>query len=87
MFALFLLEEIDIIAHQCVAAFLLNRLIHKNKFYQRLIYLIDYLTFFLCYNFRAFSKFEFVDVRKLAAELCGRIHPQVSRVASLNFFV
>ncbi|XP_044468283.1 uncharacterized protein LOC123197869 isoform X1 [Mangifera indica] len=43
-------EEIDIIAHQCVAAFLLNR---------------------------AFSKFEFVDVRKLAAELCGRIHPQV----------
>ncbi|XP_023543535.1 uncharacterized protein LOC111803391 isoform X3 [Cucurbita pepo subsp. pepo] len=26
---------------------------------------------------RAFSKFEFDDVRKLAAELCGRIHPQV----------
>ncbi|KAK8705328.1 hypothetical protein V6N13_048932 [Hibiscus sabdariffa] len=26
---------------------------------------------------RAFSKFEFEDVRKLAAELCGRIHPQV----------
>ncbi|XP_022766714.1 uncharacterized protein LOC111311531 isoform X3 [Durio zibethinus] len=25
----------------------------------------------------AFSKFEFEDVRKLAAELCGRIHPQV----------
>ncbi|KAJ0043101.1 hypothetical protein Pint_17932 [Pistacia integerrima] len=42
--------DIDIIDHQCVAAFLLNR---------------------------AFSKFEFVDVRKLAAELCGRIHPQV----------
>ncbi|XP_022967683.1 uncharacterized protein LOC111467138 [Cucurbita maxima] len=27
--------------------------------------------------YRAFSKFEFDDVRKLAAELCGRIHPQV----------
>ncbi|KAF9617299.1 hypothetical protein IFM89_035243 [Coptis chinensis] len=27
---------------------------------------------------RAFNKFEFEDVRKLAAELCGRIHPQVS---------
>ncbi|KAF8102152.1 hypothetical protein N665_0201s0435 [Sinapis alba] len=26
---------------------------------------------------RAFSKFEFEEVRKLAAELCGRIHPQV----------
>ncbi|KAK6945314.1 hypothetical protein RJ641_026416, partial [Dillenia turbinata] len=26
---------------------------------------------------RALSKFEFEDVRKLAAELCGRIHPQV----------
>ncbi|TYJ50518.1 hypothetical protein E1A91_A01G212700v1 [Gossypium mustelinum] len=26
---------------------------------------------------RAFSKFEFEDARKLAAELCGRIHPQV----------
>ncbi|XP_057488030.1 uncharacterized protein LOC130774052 isoform X2 [Actinidia eriantha] len=26
---------------------------------------------------RAFDKFEFDDVRKLAAELCGRIHPQV----------
>ncbi|XP_052490934.1 uncharacterized protein LOC105786238 isoform X2 [Gossypium raimondii] len=26
---------------------------------------------------RAFSRFEFEDVRKLAAELCGRIHPQV----------
>ncbi|XP_011653934.1 uncharacterized protein LOC101210197 isoform X2 [Cucumis sativus] len=26
---------------------------------------------------RAFSKHEFDDVRKLAAELCGRIHPQV----------
>ncbi|KAK6244141.1 hypothetical protein QUC31_010550 [Theobroma cacao] len=26
---------------------------------------------------RAFSKFEFEDVRKLAAELCGRIHPEV----------
>ncbi|CAH2063814.1 unnamed protein product [Thlaspi arvense] len=26
---------------------------------------------------RAFSKFEFDEVRKLAAELCGRIHPQV----------
>lgn len=26
---------------------------------------------------RAFDKFEFEDVRKLAAELCGRIHPQV----------
>ncbi|KAL5745748.1 hypothetical protein ACOSP7_026894 [Xanthoceras sorbifolium] len=26
---------------------------------------------------RAFSKFELEDVRKLAAELCGRIHPQV----------
>ncbi|KAG6694135.1 uncharacterized protein LOC122276108 isoform X3 [Carya illinoinensis] len=26
---------------------------------------------------RAFHKFEFDDVRKLAAELCGRIHPQV----------
>ncbi|XP_059462765.1 uncharacterized protein LOC132191689 isoform X2 [Corylus avellana] len=26
---------------------------------------------------RAFYKFEFEDVRKLAAELCGRIHPQV----------
>ncbi|XVF56100.1 hypothetical protein PTKIN_Ptkin06aG0089800 [Pterospermum kingtungense] len=26
---------------------------------------------------RAFGKFEFEDVRKLAAELCGRIHPQV----------
>ncbi|KAL6987105.1 hypothetical protein U1Q18_012862 [Sarracenia purpurea var. burkii] len=26
---------------------------------------------------RAFNKFEFDDVRKLAAELCGRIHPQV----------
>uniref|UniRef100_A0A6J1DCN8 Uncharacterized protein LOC111019538 n=1 Tax=Momordica charantia TaxID=3673 RepID=A0A6J1DCN8_MOMCH len=26
---------------------------------------------------RAFSRFEFDDVRKLAAELCGRIHPQV----------
>ncbi|MBA0607893.1 hypothetical protein Godav_020156, partial [Gossypium davidsonii] len=25
----------------------------------------------------AFSRFEFEDVRKLAAELCGRIHPQV----------
>ncbi|KAK3035173.1 hypothetical protein RJ639_032846 [Escallonia herrerae] len=24
---------------------------------------------------RAFNKFEFQDVRKLAAELCGRIHP------------
>ncbi|XP_057999878.1 uncharacterized protein LOC110663402 isoform X2 [Hevea brasiliensis] len=26
---------------------------------------------------RAFNKYEFEDVRKLAAELCGRIHPQV----------
>ncbi|KAK9986731.1 hypothetical protein SO802_031682 [Lithocarpus litseifolius] len=26
---------------------------------------------------RAFHKFEFEDVQKLAAELCGRIHPQV----------
>ncbi|CAL5430851.1 unnamed protein product [Camellia sinensis] len=26
---------------------------------------------------RAFNKFEFEDVRKLSAELCGRIHPQV----------
>ncbi|TYI44394.1 hypothetical protein ES332_A01G232900v1 [Gossypium tomentosum] len=26
---------------------------------------------------RAFSKFKFEDARKLAAELCGRIHPQV----------
>ncbi|KAG5242688.1 ARM repeat superfamily protein [Salix suchowensis] len=26
---------------------------------------------------RAFDKYEFEDVRKLAAELCGRIHPQV----------
>ncbi|KAK2995773.1 hypothetical protein RJ640_010749 [Escallonia rubra] len=26
---------------------------------------------------RAFNKFEFQDVRKLAAELCGRIHPDV----------
>ncbi|VVB06055.1 unnamed protein product [Arabis nemorensis] len=26
---------------------------------------------------RAFSKFEFEEVRKLSAELCGRIHPQV----------
>ncbi|XP_068472724.1 uncharacterized protein [Phaseolus vulgaris] len=26
---------------------------------------------------RAFSEFEFEDVRKLSAELCGRIHPQV----------
>ncbi|KAI4348718.1 hypothetical protein L6164_009405 [Bauhinia variegata] len=26
---------------------------------------------------RAFSKFEFEDVRKLSAELCGRLHPQV----------
>ncbi|PIA65155.1 hypothetical protein AQUCO_00100569v1 [Aquilegia coerulea] len=26
---------------------------------------------------RAFHKFEYEDVRKLAAELCGRIHPQV----------
>lgn len=26
---------------------------------------------------RALNKFEFEDVRKLAAELCGRIHPQV----------
>ncbi|KAF7819009.1 armadillo/beta-catenin-like repeat protein [Senna tora] len=26
---------------------------------------------------RAFREFEFEDVRKLAAELCGRIHPQV----------
>ncbi|KAJ4706438.1 putative ARM repeat superfamily protein [Melia azedarach] len=41
---------INIVQHECVAAFLLNR---------------------------AFSKFEFEDVRKLAAELCGRIHPEV----------
>ncbi|KAM5549867.1 hypothetical protein ABKV19_001009 [Rosa sericea] len=27
--------------------------------------------------FRTFCEFEFNDVRKLAAELCGRIHPQV----------
>ncbi|XP_010524083.1 PREDICTED: uncharacterized protein LOC104802271 isoform X1 [Tarenaya hassleriana] len=26
---------------------------------------------------RAFSKFEFEEVRKLSAELCGRVHPQV----------
>ncbi|XP_048236035.1 uncharacterized protein LOC8278946 isoform X2 [Ricinus communis] len=26
---------------------------------------------------RAFNKYEFEDVRKLAAELCGRLHPQV----------
>jgi hypothetical protein len=26
---------------------------------------------------RAFSKFEFEEVRKLSAELCGRLHPQV----------
>lgn len=28
--------------------------------------------------FRALSKFEFEDVRKLAAELCGRIQPEVA---------
>ena len=27
--------------------------------------------------FRAFCEFEFEEVRKLSAELCGRIHPQV----------
>jgi hypothetical protein len=27
--------------------------------------------------FRALCEFEFEDVRKLSAELCGRIHPQV----------
>ncbi|PPS10712.1 hypothetical protein GOBAR_AA09920 [Gossypium barbadense] len=32
---------------------------------------------------RAFSKFEFEDARKLAAELCGRIHPQVRGKESL----
>ncbi|KAL9331609.1 hypothetical protein ACSQ67_001219 [Phaseolus vulgaris] len=32
---------------------------------------------------RAFSEFEFEDVRKLSAELCGRIHPQVRGWESL----
>ncbi|KAK9127778.1 hypothetical protein Syun_016575 [Stephania yunnanensis] len=27
---------------------------------------------------RAFNEHEFEEVRKLAAELCGRIHPKVS---------
>ncbi|CAL5362804.1 unnamed protein product [Camellia sinensis] len=30
-----------------------------------------------CKQGEAFDKFEFKDVRKLSAELCGRIHPQV----------
>ncbi|KAJ4844132.1 hypothetical protein Tsubulata_045822 [Turnera subulata] len=42
--------DINIVDHECVAAFLLKR---------------------------AFSRSEFEDIRKLAAELCGRIHPQV----------
>ncbi|CAJ1911035.1 unnamed protein product [Sphenostylis stenocarpa] len=33
---------------------------------------------------RAFCEFEFEDVRKLSAELCGRIHPQVRGWESLS---
>lgn len=44
------LGDVNVLDHECLAAFLLNR---------------------------AFNKLEFEDVRKLAAELCGRIHPQV----------
>ncbi|OUZ99900.1 hypothetical protein BVC80_9069g4 [Macleaya cordata] len=29
------------------------------------------------FSYLAFNKYEFEDVRKLAAELCGRVHPQV----------
>ncbi|XP_039010853.1 uncharacterized protein LOC120139789 [Hibiscus syriacus] len=41
------------------------------------VYLIDDDSVAAFLVNRAFSKFEFEDVRKLAAELCGRIHPQV----------
>lgn len=33
---------------------------------------------------RALSKFEFEDVRKLAAELCGRLHPKVATTSLFN---
>lgn len=36
---------------------------------------------------RAFYKYEFEDVRKLAAELCGRIHPQVNDCTSLSYLI
>lgn len=34
--------------------------------------------------FRALSKSEFEDVRKLAAELCGRLHPEVATPSYFN---
>ncbi|WJX78513.1 hypothetical protein P8452_61728 [Trifolium repens] len=36
-----------------------------------------FLMLMLRYPVRALREFEFEDVRKLSAELCGRIHPQV----------
>ena len=38
---------------------------------------------FIC--FRAFGDFEFEDVRKLSAELSGRIHPQVMKNDIFNY--
>ncbi|RDY02152.1 hypothetical protein CR513_14431, partial [Mucuna pruriens] len=45
---------------------------------------IDYdcIAFLLLH--RAFCEFEFEDVRKLSAELCGRIHPQVRGWESIS---
>lgn len=68
--------SIDINDHECVAMLLLNRYHHKHN----IKLTSDNNLMSIAMFFRALGKFEFEDVRKLAAELCGRIHPQVYKI-------
>lgn len=63
----------------CIAGFLLNRLVLEEHSLCLLQLNITgaWCVCHLFISFRAFCEFEFEDVRKLSAELCGRIHPQV----------
>ena len=81
--------SININDHECVASLLLNR--YHQKHNTKLISDTNLMSYHLSIKkkkklmsiaifFRALFKIEFEDVRKLASELCGRIHPQVDKV-------
>ena len=80
-------RDIKIFGHDCVASLLLKRLIlaeASTDFKVEMGITVILISFFF---FRAFYKFEFEDVRKLVAELCGRIHPQVYNSDFILFYL
>ena len=74
-------DNFDISNYECVASLLFNRSVKdpygfccSSGFFLQL----RSTDVFMSVPFiRAFCRFEYEDVRKLAAELSGRIHPQV----------